>query len=240
MIGTNGNWNSRGESGEEFDCPQAARLIDLSHENGLPRSRWTKSTLPGRILPLITDRSCITPQTRPVVEQHCSANTNMKSLFYFALILVASIASSLGTGVPSGELAPPNASTPSLESAFKGKMYIERTVSLGMCYYSIRIYDPKVLARNLIFEKIGLVVWDSSGKKVVSAPLQFSGISTSPPGRLEFRSFYFAVREDCESSTIVMIGEHDGGKNLSFESYRLPGKSIKYTNVEQAVPPNGP
>jgi hypothetical protein len=66
MIGTNGNWNSRRESGEEFDCPQAARLIDLSHENGLPRSRWTKSTLPGRILPLITDRSANTLQTRPV------------------------------------------------------------------------------------------------------------------------------------------------------------------------------
>lgn len=118
-------------------------------------------------------------------------------------------------------------------------MHIERTVSSGMCYYSIRIYDLKVLARNLIFENIGLVVWDSSGKKVVSAPLQFSGISTIPPSRVEFRSFYFAVREDCESSTIVMIGEHDGGKNLNFESYRLPGKSIEFKNAEHAAPSDG-
>lgn len=163
----------------------------------------------------------------------------MKSLFHLALILVASIASSMGTGVPSGELAPPNASTPSLESAFKDKMHIQRTVSSGMCYYSIRIYDPKVLARNLVFENIVLVVWDSSGKKVVSAPLQFSGISTIPPSRLEFRSFNFAVREDCESSTIVMIGEHDGAKNLNFEGYRLPGKSINFTKAEQAAPSGG-
>ncbi len=130
--------------------------------------------------------------------------------------------------------------TPSLETAFKDAMFIERTAdSSGMIYYMVRIYDPKVVADGgFISNDVVLVVGDSNGRTVASAPLQFSGVSTIPPSKTEFMSFNFSVHKDFDRYTVVNIGSFNG-KNVLFKRYRLPEKSIPHPTAEQAAPSNG-
>jgi hypothetical protein len=126
--------------------------------------------------------------------------------------------------------------TPSLETAFKDAMFIERTEDPSrMIQYSVRIYDPKVVSDGgFISNDVVLVVGDSNGRAVASAPLQFSGISTIPPSKTEFRSFYFSVHKDFDRYTVVNIGTYNG-KNVLFRPYRLPLKSTPHPTAEQGV-----
>lgn len=147
-------------------------------------------------------------------------------------------AAELGHILPVSGVTP---ATPSLETAFKDAMFIERTAdSSGMINYMVRIYDPKVVADGgFMSNDVVLIVGDSNGRAVATAPLQYSGVSTTPPSKTEFISFHFSVHKDFDRHTVVNIGSFNG-KNVLFRPYRLPEESTPHPIAEQVVPPNGP
>jgi hypothetical protein len=126
--------------------------------------------------------------------------------------------------------------TPSLETAFKDAMFIERTADpSGMINYMVRIYDPKVVADGgFMSNDVVLVVGDSNRRAVASAPLQYSGVCTTSPSKTKFISFNFSVHKDFDRYTVVNIGTYNG-KNVFFRPYRLPAKSTPHPTAEQAA-----
>ena len=129
---------------------------------------------------------------------------------------------------PSGELT---AETPSIEAAYPGDVYVQRTIepSNETVSYEVRIYSADVTDTKRISSlwEVALVVRDQKGTELVSTRIESSGVSHIPPNKNEFRSFYFTVHQSLEATSVVNIGRHNGLRVL-FTRYKLPMKSIDH------------
>ena len=129
---------------------------------------------------------------------------------------------------PSGEIT---AETPSIETAYPGDVYVQRSVEPGneTVTYEVRIYSPDLTDTKRISSlwEVALVVRDQKGTELVSTRIECSGVSHIPPNKNEFRSFYFAIHKSLEATSVVNIGRHNGLRVL-FTRYKLPMKSVDH------------
>jgi hypothetical protein len=119
--------------------------------------------------------------------------------------------------------------TPSLESAYPNEIYIGRTAEPqgGVVHYEVKVYAAELLdvSRMSGWWKVAIVVCDERGTQLLSSRVESSGVSTNPPSKEQFRSFYFSVHESLERSTAINIGRYTGIRVL-FTKYRLPLKTV--------------
>ena len=150
---------------------------------------------------------------------------------FFVCFGCVSMAADQKSLLPSGEITP---ETPSIESAYPGEVYVQRTIEPGSdtIHYEVRVYAPEVrdMKSASSWWEIALVVRDQKGIDLVSTRIETSGAAHVPPNMNEFRSFYFSIHKSLEATTCVNIGRYNGLRVI-FTRYKLPQKSIDHAKA---------
>ena len=163
----------------------------------------------------------------------------MKCIPILSLILCASaFAEQIGGLFPSGEMTD---KITSVESAFPGETYVSRHINeqSKVVSYEIRLFAPDLLKFDMIpnLSDVVLVVSNKEGDHLASAPIEFSGISSIPPSKQQFRSIRFSVHQSLEATTVLNFGRHNGLRVI-FTQYKLPLTSIPNKKAEQDASSN--
>lgn len=148
-------------------------------------------------------------------------------------------ADQVGGLLPSGEMTD---QITSVETAFPGETYVSRHLDQHSksVSYEIRLFAPELLKIDMIPKlwDVVLVVSNTDGEQLISVPIAFTGLSSIPPSKEQFKSIRFSVHESFEATTVLNFGRFNGMRVI-FTQYKLPLRSIEYkkkNKSEQAAP----